>query len=39
MVRDTNERVLGFYAAIGYERQAVQVLARWLDREDPPQTA
>jgi ribosomal protein S18 acetylase RimI-like enzyme len=37
MVRDTNERVLGFYAAIGYERQAVQVLGRWLDR-DPPRT-
>jgi ribosomal protein S18 acetylase RimI-like enzyme len=33
MVRDTNERVLGFYAAIGYERQPVQVLGRWLDRD------
>lgn len=31
MVRETNERVLGFYAAIGYERQAVQVLGRFLE--------
>jgi ribosomal protein S18 acetylase RimI-like enzyme len=37
MVRETNEQVLGFYAAIGYERQAVQVLGRWLEDEDPPQ--
>ena len=34
MVRDTNERVLGFYEAIGYERQAVRVLGRRLDAED-----
>jgi ribosomal protein S18 acetylase RimI-like enzyme len=34
MVRDTNERVLGFYEAIGYEPQAVRVLGRWLGRDD-----
>jgi ribosomal protein S18 acetylase RimI-like enzyme len=31
MVRESNERVLGFYAAIGYERQAVQVMGRFLE--------
>ena len=30
MVRDANEPVLGFYAALGYEPQAVRVLGRWL---------
>ena len=35
MVRDTNDRVIGFYESIGYERQAVQVLGRWLEREEP----
>jgi ribosomal protein S18 acetylase RimI-like enzyme len=34
MVRDTNEAVLGFYASLGYERNPVHVLARWLDRDD-----
>ena len=33
MVRDTNERVLGFYEALGYEPQAVRVLGRWLGRD------
>ncbi|HEY3336062.1 MAG TPA: GNAT family acetyltransferase [Candidatus Limnocylindrales bacterium] len=42
MVRDTNVRVIGFYEAIGYERQAVVVLGRWLpdqaeaDGPEPP---
>jgi ribosomal protein S18 acetylase RimI-like enzyme len=36
MVRDTNERVLGFYDAIGYERQAVHVLGRRLDQDTSP---
>lgn len=30
MVRDTNMATLGFYDALGYERQPVEVLARWL---------
>ena len=30
MVRDTNAAALGFYAALGYERAEVRVLARWL---------
>jgi ribosomal protein S18 acetylase RimI-like enzyme len=30
MVRDTNEAVLGFYEALGYEDSGVQVLGRWL---------
>lgn len=30
MVRDTNTETLGFYDALGYERQPVKVLARWL---------
>ena len=32
MVREGNETALGFYGAIGYERNPVHVLARWLDR-------
>jgi ribosomal protein S18 acetylase RimI-like enzyme len=30
MVRDTNEAVLGFYEALGYEDAGVHVLGRWL---------
>lgn len=30
MVRDTNEAVLGFYEALGYETTPVRVLGRWL---------
>jgi ribosomal protein S18 acetylase RimI-like enzyme len=30
MVRDTNEAVIGFYAALGYESTPVKVLGRWL---------
>jgi ribosomal protein S18 acetylase RimI-like enzyme len=30
MVRDTNTATLGFYDALEYERQPVEVLARWL---------
>lgn len=30
MVRDTNTATLGFYDALDYERQPVEVLARWL---------
>jgi ribosomal protein S18 acetylase RimI-like enzyme len=30
MVRDTNEAVLGFYEALGYEDSGVHVLGRWL---------
>jgi ribosomal protein S18 acetylase RimI-like enzyme len=33
MVRETNEAVLGFYEALGYERNPVHVLGRWLDRD------
>jgi RimJ/RimL family protein N-acetyltransferase len=33
MVREGNEAALGFYDAIGYERQEVQVLGRWLRDE------
>jgi ribosomal protein S18 acetylase RimI-like enzyme len=34
MVRDTNEAVLGFYEALGYERTPVHVLGRWLKRDE-----
>ena len=30
MVRETNTATLGFYDSIGYERQPVEVLGRWL---------
>lgn len=30
MVRETNTATLGFYYSLGYERQPVEVLARWL---------
>ncbi len=30
MVRDTNEAVVGFYEALGYELTPVTVLGRWL---------
>lgn len=30
MVRDTNEPVLGFYDALGYQREPVHVLSKWL---------
>lgn len=36
MVRESNDRVLGFYAALGYEPQEVRVLGRWLDRDESP---
>ena len=32
MVRETNQQVIGFYEAIGYERSPVTVMQRWLDR-------
>ena len=31
MVRDGNAEVAGFYRRLGYEREQVQVLSRWLD--------
>ena len=34
MVRDTNGHVLGFYEALGYERQAVHVLGRRLGHDE-----
>jgi ribosomal protein S18 acetylase RimI-like enzyme len=30
MVRDTNESVVAFYEALGYEVTPVKVLGRWL---------
>jgi ribosomal protein S18 acetylase RimI-like enzyme len=30
MVRDTNQVVIGFYEALGYEVTPVTVLGRWL---------
>ena len=33
MVRETNDSVLGFYGAQGYEDSHVRVLAKWLDPE------
>lgn len=35
MVRETNQAVLGFYDALGYERSPVTVMQRWLDGTDP----
>jgi ribosomal protein S18 acetylase RimI-like enzyme len=35
MVRDTNDAVLGFYDRLGYEREPVAVLSRWLTPTDP----
>jgi ribosomal protein S18 acetylase RimI-like enzyme len=32
MVRETNQQVIGFYEAIGYERSPVTVMQRWLNR-------
>lgn len=37
MVRETNQAVLGFYDALGYERSPVTVMQRWLDGTDPAQ--
>ncbi len=34
MVRESNEAVIGFYEALGYERTPVHVLGRWLDPSD-----
>lgn len=33
MIRTTNERVTGFYEALGYELSDVQVRAKWLTTE------
>ncbi len=32
MVRETNQQVIGFYKAIGYEQSPVTVMQRWLKR-------
>jgi ribosomal protein S18 acetylase RimI-like enzyme len=32
MVRESNQQVIGFYEAIGYERSPVTVMQRWLNR-------
>jgi ribosomal protein S18 acetylase RimI-like enzyme len=31
MIRSTNEAAAGFYASLGYEREPVLVMSRWLD--------
>ena len=31
MIRSSNEATTGFYASIGYERELVLVMSRWLD--------
>jgi ribosomal protein S18 acetylase RimI-like enzyme len=31
MARDSNAAVVGFYEHIGYEREPVVVMSRWLD--------
>jgi len=35
MVREGNQPVLGFYDRLGYEREPVAVLSRWLTNTDP----
>jgi GNAT superfamily N-acetyltransferase len=36
MVRETNRRVIGFYAALGYAVTPRAVMARWLELPEPP---
>lgn len=33
MVRHSNAQAMGFYERIGYEREGVTVLSRWLDED------